>query len=217
MNEKIVTEVRNKKDKHVKNQINNNSNIITLEEKNDKVQKILDKMNRTIGVRLGPKNFVKYVMNQLENNKRYKSDATYQQKYMMAMHHCINRFFEIDLKMEKEEYKNIKIDNVIEVEAVDCDLIYIIFKSIEDISKVNSKFKNLNETNRNKISQYVPKEVKLRFKAFKYAAFNIRQTKNNSVTTKIRASKNDLILLVRDKGDKTPWNTIEPTKIPTEA
>ena len=66
MNEKIVTEVRNKKDKHVKNQINNNSNIITLEEKNDKVQKILDKMNRTIGVRLGPKNFVKYVMNQLD-------------------------------------------------------------------------------------------------------------------------------------------------------
>ena len=140
MNEKIITEVRTKKEEHDKNKVNSNSKEITLEQKNEKVQKILDRMNRTIGVRLGPKNIVKYVMNQLEANKRYDKEANYQTKYMMAMHHCINRFFEIDLKMDKDEYKNIKIENVIETEAIDCDLIYIVFKSIEDISKVNSKF-----------------------------------------------------------------------------
>ena len=50
-------------------------------------------MSRTIGVRLGPKLFIKYVMNQLERNKRFDENITSQNKYAMAMHHCINIFF----------------------------------------------------------------------------------------------------------------------------
>ena len=173
-------------------------------------------MNRTIGVRLGPKNFVTFVMNKLEQNKRYNKDTTHQTKYLMAMHQCINIFFKQDLKMEKKEYEKIKIGHIIESDQIDCDLIYIVFKTIEDVSKVNSKFKNLNEGNRNKISQYVPKELKARFKAFESIAYNIRQEKGNTVTTKIRASKNYLILLVRDKNVKCSWNSIEPTRIPLE-
>ena len=60
-------------------------------------------------------------------------------------------------------------------------------------------------------------EIKNRFKAFELVAYNIWQEKGNKVTTKIRASKNDLILLVRNKNEKCSWNSIEPTKIPVEA
>ena len=62
-------------------------------------------MNRTIGVRLGPKNFINYVMNQLEKSKRYNKDTSHQTKYLMAMHQCLNNVFQQDFKMSKEEYK----------------------------------------------------------------------------------------------------------------
>ena len=173
-------------------------------------------MNRTIGVRLGPKLFIKYVMNQLERNKRFDENITIQNKYVMAMHHCINIFFQQDLKISKDDYKKIKIEHIIENDDIDCDLVYIVFKTLEDVTKVNSQFKNLNDGNRNKISQYVPKEFRKRYKAFETVAFNLRQEKSNNVTTKIRASKNDLILLVRKKNEKTSWNQIEPITIPIE-
>ena len=171
-------------------------------------------MNRTLGVRLGPKGFIKHVMNQLQANKRYKENDSYDSRYRMALHYCLNRFFEADLKMKQEEYKDIKIEEIIESDTIDCDIVNIKFKTISDITKVNSKFKNLNDNNRNKIFQYVPKQIKERYKAFETAAYEVRKDKENKVNTKIRASKNDLILLVRYKHDKTPWNTIEPTDLP---
>ena len=95
-------------------------------------------------------------------------------------------------------------------------MVYIVFKTLEDVTKVNSQSKNLIDGNRNKISQYVPKEFRKRYKAFETVAFNLRQEKSNNLTPKIRASKNDLILLVRKKNEKISWIQIEPITIPIE-
>jgi len=53
-----------------------------------------------------------------------------------------------------------------------------------------------------------------RFKGFEKAAQLIRNDADNSLRTKIRPGTNDFYVLVRQKGDKTPWVNIKQTYTP---
>merc|ERR1712105_517509 len=89
-------------------------------------------------------------------------------------------------------------------------VINIRFKTKNDIAKINSHKKNLTNNAKNNVYQYVSAPLLTRFIAWETAGYKIRNDRNQTVTTRIRAGKFDFYLLVRDKTDTTPWNMIKP-------
>ena len=77
-----------------------------------------------------------------------------------AIRVLLQNFARQDLKIPTAEWTQIKIEKIVEDELKQCDIIYVTFGTIEDVMRVNSKFKNLNDKARNKIFQYVPTTIK---------------------------------------------------------
>ena len=61
-----------------------------------------------------------------------------------------------------------------------------------------------------------PKSILKCYKGFEEAAYKLRIDNKNGINTKIRAGKDDLILLARQKNDKTPWSSIQQTLVPID-
>ena len=121
-----------------------------------------------------------------------------------------------DLKLPKDQYQNTKISKIWDEVRQNHEIINVTFNGKDDIARINTNLKNLNKENSNKIYQYVPKSILSRYKGFEEAAYRVRIDNKNGVNTKIRAGKDDLVLLVRNKSDKTPWNMIHQTVIPLD-
>ena len=121
-----------------------------------------------------------------------------------------------ELKMNKKDWEKVNTSRFTLQQRDDHDIINVEFNTIADIALVNVHLKNLEKHSVNKIFQYVPLNLLTRFKGFEKAAHIIRNDSNNTVNTKIRPGTNDFYLLVRKKGDQTPWAGIQQTYTPID-
>ena len=177
----------------------NVNNIISLEEKNNRIANELDRMSRTLGIRIGNTGLIEKTTNKLiELNKISKNINPNQQK-QQTLKALAQNFILNELKLPKDQYLNTNINKIWDEERQNCEIINVTFKEKQDIARINSNLKNLNKQNSNKIYQYVPNSILKRFKGFEEAAYKLRIDNQNGVNTKIRAGKDDLVLLVRQK------------------
>ena len=77
-----------------------------------------------------------------------------------AIRVLLQNFARQDLKIPTNEWNMIRIEKIVQDDKKDCDIIYVTFSTFQDIIKVNSNFKNLNDLSKNKIFQYVPNCLK---------------------------------------------------------
>ena len=89
----------------------------------------------------------------------------------------------------------------------------ITFATKDDAFKVTSKYKNLNNTNKDTFSTAVHDDLKIRYRVWEKAAYKARIDSKNTVSTKIRPAptNGDFMLLIRRKDDKTSWSRISAT------
>jgi len=198
----------------VKNYSNNK--IISLEEKNNRVANELDIMSRTLGIRVGRLGMIEATKVKLSELGKLDNKLNNDQMKAQTLKALVQNFITNELKLSNEEYANTNVLKVWQVERADCEVINVTIKTKADISKINSYLKNLNYKNSNLIYQYVPNSLLKRFKGFESAAYNLRTNHQNGVRTRIRAGKNDFILLVRQKDDFTPWSMIQQTIVPVD-
>ena len=212
---KKVDETRLEKEK-VKNpaNINNLAEEISLEEKNRRVREQLQIMSRTLGLRVWHLNLIDLTLTNMKSRNNIDPKVSLKDQRAKVMKTIVRAFMTQDLHMTLKEYSEVNIESLEQEERDNSDIINVRFKTIADISKVNSKFVNLDVNNRNKVYQYVPNPLKNRYLAFETAAHQIRSDNNNQVNTKIRPGKQDFILLVRPKFNKTPWSQISQTFTP---
>ena len=116
-----------------------------------------------------------------------------------AIRVLLQNFARQELKIPTNEWNMIRIEKIVQDDKKDCDIIYVTFSTFQDIIKVNSNFKNLNDLSKNKIFQYVPNCLKKRYLAFESAAYHIQNEENHTVNTKISPGKKDFLLLVHKK------------------
>ena len=190
--------------------------IISLEEKNLRVSNELDRMSRTLGIRVGRIGMIESTKAKLIELGKLNLKLSKDQQKAQTLKALAQNFILSDLKLSKQEYANTNVVKVWQEERSDCEIINVTFKTKADIAKINSNLKNLNYENKNKVYQYVPNSLLKRFKGFEAAAYKLRIDNQNGVNTKIRAGKKDFVLLVRPKNDKTPWSQIQQTLVPVE-
>ena len=207
--EKINDNIKEKNKDNIK--VPANKDIISLEEKKKRIERNLDLMSRTIGLRLGKDNMIDMTVQALSNCNKINSKLSNNDKRISAIKALLQGFAINDLQMNANDWKKIKIENMEEVIDKNNDIVNVTFQTQEDIAAVNSKFINIPIKSRNKIFQFVPKACKQVYKAYESAAYQLRFDENNSIRTKIRPGKSNFYLLVKKKTDQTPWSKISPT------
>ena len=77
-----------------------------------------------------------------------------------AIKTIVRAFFIQNIKISVKEYSTVEKEGLQQEDRDNSEIIKVRFKTINDISKVNSKLVNLNQNNRNKIYQFVPNPQK---------------------------------------------------------
>ena len=173
-------------------------------------------MARTIGIRVGYSHLIELTHDSMKKRNKIDLKLSHEEQRAQVMKTIVRAFLIQDLKMSIKEYAEVKIESLEHEEREKYEIINVRFATINDTVKVNCKFINLEAESKNKIYQYVPKQLKTRFLAFETAAHKIRVDNQNSVTTKIRPGKYDFMLLVRNKSDKIPWSQVSQTFTPID-
>ena len=116
--------------------------------------------------------------------------------------------------MTEEDWKTI---DIAEINMTDnSDLIFVTFRSKDDVTRFTSKAKNLPQEQGEKtprIAMYVDRRAAKRHKAYLKIAKTLRENSNEPIQTSLRTGKNDFLLRIRTKGSTQPWNEIPPLKI----
>lgn len=92
---------------------------------------------------------------------------------ILAIKVLLQDFAKTNLKINAAECKKIKISKIEQNFKNKCEVVLVTFAKHVDITAVNSKYTNLNQQSNNRIFQYVPKQLKKWFKAFKTAVYQI--------------------------------------------
>ena len=138
---KIDNNIKDKiKDKNTKR---DSDKIITLDEKKKRVEKNLDKMSRTIGLRLGNDNMIDITAQAMIKYKKLSPNLSNSDKRDSAIKVLLQDFARTDLQINAEEWKKIKIEGIEEVLEKNNDVVHVTFQTHEDIAAVNSKFVNI--------------------------------------------------------------------------
>ena len=121
------------------------------------------------------------------------------------------------LQMTDKDWEDIHIENIQMTE--NSDIIFINFKTKDDVTKFTSRAKNLLQDqgpDTPKLVMYVDQRAKKRYKAIVTIAKSMREHSRNTMQTCIRTGRNDFLLRTRPRGSNTPWAEIPPIQITQE-
>ena len=109
---------------------------------------------------------------------------------------------------------------IVDIQLTDnSDIIFLNFKTKDDVTQFTSRARNLPQDMGDKnprLVMHVDRRASKRHKAFINMAKTIRDHSNNTVQTSVRTGKNDFLIRSRPKGDNTPWSQIPPLQIVQE-
>ena len=215
-NQAIIDQQKTKWTDVVRKPKNNNPNkniIITLEEKNQRITEALEWMTRSITIRLGSVGYINSVIPKLKKMFPNQKKLNTEQERQQAAKTLINKTIVQDLKMTEQEYNEIKIETIKITNEIEGEIATITFATKDDFFRVTSRYKYLNDTNKDTYSTAVHNNLKIRYRAWQNVAYKARVDSNHTVSTKIRPVPNnrDFILLIRRKDDKTAWSRISAT------
>ena len=109
-------------------------------------------------------------------------------------------FLRDELKITKDDINYNKIIKVTRLQKVDSNRLHIHFSSQEPATLLLRRSAQISN-NEIKVSQFIPPQLFKRFNSLSKNTFEARQ-KNKELKTQIRLGDNDLILLVKHKGDE---------------
>ena len=114
---------------------------------------------------------------------------------------------------------SVLFNKILESDQLNCVfliLIFIKFESYEDVALVNSKARNLPNSNQRespRLVMYIDARARTRYRAFQSIARTIRLESDGEIQTSIRSGRRDFLLRKRERQDKTPWSAIPPLKV----
>ena len=195
----ITEKIENKQITKLTKPITTAPKYVSIEERNSKIEFELNKMSRTLGIRVGNSNIIQDTKNNLISMNKMDMSLSDNNQNIAAMKSVAQYFVINNLKISKENWTNTEIEAIWQDTNRDSTVINIRFKIKQDIAKINSLKKNIFSNSKNCVYQYVCPPLKDIFLAWETAAYSIRQESNQTVNTRIRAGQFDLFLLVRQK------------------
>ena len=116
--------------------------------------------------------------------------------------------------MTTKEWDTIQIEDISLTDNT--DIVFLRFKTKEDVSKFTSKARHLPKdqgADGPRLIMYVDSRAMKRHKAILSIARTIREHSDNTLQTSIRTGKHNFLIRSREKGSDTPWSEIAPIKI----
>ena len=201
--------IEKKKDIKVKEKDEKN---ITLEEKTEKIIEVMEEQRRTKGIIFKSEKMIELVVEQMEKNGKMNSKMDKASKRKIAAKILIDKFMIEEMNFDKDEWNEIEFVKIHSGKRKDKsgnynEVIYIEFKTINDVNKFTNQIKFGNENINDKICDFIKNEAFERFQAIDNIAWQLRQ---RGQKTKIHFGKHDFLLLSKTKDDKRKWTEIPP-------
>ena len=165
-----------------------------------KKEDILEKARRTLG--FGPITAEDIARQYKDCNMFGKADNDNEAKEMAVMELML-----LDMKISKEEQKEMKIARVFSPRRENAQMLYCEFKSISSVHKVFQHSRHMRRgTN---ISPYIPKEHYNRYRVLEEICYNWR--KEEGARTRVKMGKKGLEVWKKERGE------IEYTQVPIDS
>ena len=193
------------------------TNIITMDKKDDLIESIMRDMKRTIGIETKHERQVDITIRALENERKIDKKLNYREKEGAAMKAIVDTFITKEAGIDKEEWEDTPIDKLHIGIKKDNDgnkhqVIYCRLVDPKDANRLRAKMGDKPKHIQNKLTNYVHQAAFQRWKIIDNIAFQYR--KNEGKSTKIWHGRSDFLLLVKDKNDTTKWSEVAPKIIP---
>ena len=190
---------------------------MTSDQRKKLIQKMLDQSGYKLGIAPMSLDHIQKVEKQLAKKGMFKSTDTADMKRQKTVKSLIRTWSMKYLKMTDDDWEQIKIEDIQLTDNT--DIIFVNFKTKDDVTQFTSRAKNLAHDMGEKtprLVMYVDRRASKRHKAYVNIAKTIREHSNNSLQTSVRTGKNDFLVRSRPKGDNTPWSQIPPIQIVQE-
>lgn len=198
--------------------LDNDDDIITLDERDERIEKVMDINKRTFGIVFKSKNMTEAMIKQLEDDKSVSKDMKKEDKLVMANRKLVDYFMTNEVRLPKEIWKEMKVtklhngtknDKSGEVRGV----IYVQMEKIEDVNAIKRELSHLTQEENNRVIPYIHPKGYERHRKLDGIAYQYRLKGN---MTKIQPGRYDYKLSIKPRGDSTEWKDIAPLVNPID-
>ena len=190
-----------------------------MEDKNEKVKKIIREAKRIVGMKPIDK---AHVLHTMRRNEELDKDMDEDKRWEEAMDETVKSFLKYEMKMKKEDIEELKIVKIFPPAKPEWNILYVELESKEMVNFMMGFTQYMRrdvKKDRPSIEKYIPKELFARYSAVEKEAFEIRKLSNFKSATNVSFGETDLILKTRSKdiqpgGTRTPWHQVQPVILP---
>ena len=188
-----------------------------MDDKNDKVRKIIREAKKIVGMKPIDKAHVEQT---LRRNKEMDKDMDEDERWAKAMDETVKTFQKYKMKMKKEDIEELKINKIYPPVKDEWNILYVELETIEMVNFLMSFTQYMRRDrmeDKPSIEKYIPKELFARYSAVEKLAFEIRKQSNFKSATNVNFGETDFVLKTRPKdihpgGTRVPWRHIDPSQ-----
>ena len=190
-----------------------NNEIITQKEKDKHIESCFYEVSTRIGIAPITKAEIEHTKKSMEKNGVFTKEDTNDDRTNITIKSLVKNFIKRELKITEDEWRDIDIISISPSTKENSDTFFVKVATLDDAHKITTKVSNLKtegRTNPPRIVPYVPTHLYKRRQDIEALAFHLRKKHNKNVTTTIRNTKRDYLLLMKNKNYPTPWREVIP-------